>query len=688
MIMSFLHILFLIFINPVQLIYDLIFSVALKISGNYIFAISVLTIIVVLLVLLLVLGKIVPGKLLKPNKFSTKLLAKVKPASKQTLITFTLATLIDVLLLSFCIPSVLIVSSVQEFVDPFTYENPLKYIFPTVCIALGVFVVWGGAIYYLLGPKGKRIFAVISIGLSLYLYFNFFYAPMIMDKIVSAPVKAIAYFFVLILMYLVLIAAYRYSKFIFNTILVAALVGAISLGVVGTVKINEDYNNVNFPPLDQEVSLNLSRDGNNVIVIMLDRALGVTVMDEFEMIPGLQDRYDGFTYYPNTVSFGAHTNIASPALLGGYEYTPYMINQRSDETLRDKQNEAVCMLPMMFSNANYESTVINPIYAGYQNVADTSVLSDIPNTNAYVIDNYFNDYAYYLGESINATRERDLFMFSISYALIYGRDFFFDNGNYHNPNRAYYSNFDFDEFLDIKGEVYRTANDYNVLRSLENITSFDSDLNGSYIFINNTLTHGETIPFLSDVEVDFDLNAFYNLAQSRSGDNEVLFESYMSNGIALELLGEWFDYLRSQGVYDNTRIIIVSDHGFNSNYLEDCIFADDNGTDDVYGIENYIPVLLVKDFDSTGFTVSEDFATNADVPYIATLGVIDNPVNPFTGNPIINHDGFDMPLRISFSHRFNIEVNNGNVFMETDSWYDITDTDDLFDVSNWSVIYD
>ena len=34
---------------------------------------------------------------------------------------------------------------------------------------------------------------------------------------------------------------------------------------------------------------------------------------------------------------------------------------------------------------------------------------------------------------------------------------------------------------------------------------------------------------------------------------------YQVNMAAFLKLGEWFDYLRENGVYDNTRIIIVSD---------------------------------------------------------------------------------------------------------------------------------
>ena len=108
---------------------------------------------------------------------------------------------------------------------------------------------------------------------------------------------------------------------------------------------------------------------------------------------------------------------------------------------------------------------------------------------------------------------------------------------------------------------------------------------------------------------------------------------YHSNAASYILLGQYFDYLRQMGVWDNTRIIIVADHATpllsGDTYIPYCEDAFNNR------IDSYNPVLMVKDFGTTGFTVNEDVITNADVPYIAVNGIIENPVNPFTGNPII-----------------------------------------------------
>ena len=106
---------------------------------------------------------------------------------------------------------------------------------------------------------------------------------------------------------------------------------------------------------------------------------------------------------------------------------------------------------------------------------------------------------------------------------------------------------------------------------------------------------------------------------------------YQSNMAVLITLGEWFDFLREQNLYDNTKIIIVSDHGRHLGHFDELAMG---GEDDLKNVEMYYPLLLVKDFNSTEFTVSEEFMTTADVPTLAVKDLIDNPVNPFTGKEI------------------------------------------------------
>jgi hypothetical protein len=124
---------------------------------------------------------------------------------------------------------------------------------------------------------------------------------------------------------------------------------------------------------------------------------------------------------------------------------------------------------------------------------------------------------------------------------------------------------------------------------------------------------------------------------------------YHINIAAYKRLGEWFDFLKAEGVYDNTRIILVSDHGSQINYVMKPFPSMPAN------IDNFHPILLVKDFNVSG-EIKTDFAfmTNADVPFLAMTGQIENPVNPFTGNAI-SVTNKENPLYIAVSGSVHLE---------------------------------
>ena len=87
----------------------------------------------------------------------------------------------------------------------------------------------------------------------------------------------------------------------------------------------------------------------------------------FNEKPELEAQFDGFTYYSNTASLGIKTNISTPSLFGGYEYTPAELNARDQELLVDKQNEALKVLPVMFDQTALTSpcsSLFTPVTAG------------------------------------------------------------------------------------------------------------------------------------------------------------------------------------------------------------------------------------------------------------------------------------------------------------------------------------
>ena len=152
---------------------------------------------------------------------------------------------------------------------------------------------------------------------------------------------------------------------------------------------------------------------------------------------------------------------------------------------------------------------------------------------------------------------------------------------------------------------------------------------------------------------------------------------YQTNMATMLQLGKWFDYMRENGVYDNTRIILVSDHGRLLEHSDELMLED--GMDLAY----YYPLLMVKDFNSSGFVTNNEFMTNGDVPTLATSGIIENPVNPFTGKIISSDEKTAHDQYVIASFAWDVNVNNGNKFLPS-KWYAVHDS--IWDKDNWTVV--
>ena len=96
----------------------------------------------------------------------------------------------------------------------------------------------------------------------------------------------------------------------------------------------------------------------------------------------------------------------------------------------------------------------------------------------------------------------------------------------------------------------------------------------------------------------------------------------------------------------------------------------------------YVPVLMVKDFNAKGFKTDKTFMTNADTPVLATEGLMDHPVNPFSGKPI-SSDGKHAEELHLYQTDWHFQVNNGNVFADPQIITFRGDDVDNFD--NWTI---
>lgn len=156
--------------------------------------------------------------------------------------------------------------------------------------------------------------------------------------------------------------------------------------------------------------------------------------------------------------------------------------------------------------------------------------------------------------------------------------------------------------------------------------------------------------------------------------------NYHPNMAAFIQLGKYFEFLKRNDLFDNTRIIVVSDHGHKLNQLDDLVL--NNNKSNYLLISRFFPLLMVKDFNSKYFNVSDEFMTNADVPFLATKNLISNPKNPFTGKKITSKENKVGKQYIVTGNNWNVSKNNGTKF-KADIWYSVHTN--IWNKNNWKL---
>lgn len=603
------------------------------------------------------------------------------------------------LLVGLLIPSALVNASPQEFVDIFYFQNPTWYILGAFCYAIGLFMVWAGVFYSLAGPKAKiyferGIWVICGIATIDYLFFGtnlgFINANLRFEEGMNfSGREKLTNLVVIAVAAAVLFAIVLFSRKFAKEILTIASLAVFVMSAINLIHINHEIGGLKKQAILAQQSaphFTLSKNGKNVIVFMLDRAQGEYIPYIFNEKPELMAQFDGFTYYSNVISFGGFTNHGTPALFGGYEYTPVEINKRDTESLASKQNEALRLMPVIFDEAGYEVTVCDPPYANYQHVPDLSIYDDHPDINAYNTLGYFTEVK--SKEETQASNRRNFFCYSIVKASpVLAQDILYDHGNY---NQSIMAGQIVESMYTAVGINHAFMDRYNVLTNLTHITSIDDGNTDTFLMMSNETTHEAMM--LQEPEYEPEHKVDNTEYEAEHGDrftvngrtihitNEGQYLHYQSNMAAFIQLGKWFDYMRENGVYDNTRIIIVSDHGQSLYQMDELIQP---GDDVISDGGFYYPVLLVKDFGATGFGESEEFMTNADVPTLATQEIISNPTNPATGKPVVNDEKYAHDQYILASREWNIDSDNKNTFVPA-KWYKVHDN--IWDKENWEFI--
>ncbi len=579
------------------------------------------------------------------------------------------------------IPTLLMTSSTPEYCYVDGYTSPFFFLYNTLLQTTGCFIFWPLCIYVLYNKKVK---AVISFAFCAFLFialadcflFPGNYGVIQADLTFTEhrsfkPSLAEFACNMLVIAVIVVLAILFCAKQKTKILYIASSITCITLfafSLVNVYTIRNTFKTVEPPQLQMaqtEPILHLSKDGKNVILFMLDRAMGFFTPEIFKELPELYDQYTGFTFYPNTVSFGRWTIQGAPPLYGGYEYTPWAMNHKPDLTMVEKHNQSESMLALIFEQAGYTCDIVDPPYPNYDSPPVYKAFEGHEDIHAIRATGKYSNIWYaehnYTQIPIKSRLiKRNMLWFSIfrivpniMRSAIHYEDWWL-------PGSRAESNADF-------------IDRYAVLDYLPELTDTDSSKQG-FILIDNESTHDTAFCQAPEYVPQEHIT---NFGTSIYKDKV----AYSAMAASLKRIGEWLDFLKAKGVYDNTRIILVADHGSaeRSSLFDDAVSMPHN-------LEWFNPLLMVKDFGATGpLETDMSFMTHADSPAIALDGLVDHPVNPYTGKEIrlLDKEEKEDECIISFSQANAVRKTVNNGFKIKDSeWYTVHDS--IFKRENWA----
>ena len=265
-------------------------------------------------------------------------------------------------------------SSPTEFVS---YGNtPLTIIISTMTLSAGFFIIWSGVFYFLAKPGARNVFSYTFIAIIGMALLNFFFYGrhlgfvsefLVYDDKPHFSMKAkVINLILVILIAVVMCLIMRYFSKLVPYMYMVLIMGAVGMVITNTTistKTIEEADMATAKPMSEAVpEFELSRNGKNVVFLFIDRASAIYMPYALNERPELKEKFAGFTFYSNTLSFGSVTYQAAPAMLGGYDFLPAKINAENDELIIDKTKEAWNVLLYNLSENGYKCTLTGANY--------------------------------------------------------------------------------------------------------------------------------------------------------------------------------------------------------------------------------------------------------------------------------------------------------------------------------------
>lgn len=451
--------------------------------------------------------------------------------------------------------------------DPaFFSESLLKLQWEQAPYALGLFAFVLAAWFIM--PHGIKLlvavvalFAVIVIALNVFVFSGNYGSLDV--TLLSAPQTLYSKYnwykdaCVLLITSLVLgiVLRFRLAKVVGKILGLACLSLFVFSGYVMYVTNSDNHNSI--PTNPQELLPNfherlwaLSKKDKNVIIFFWDMFTGGHMQEILVKRPDLKHKLSGFVWYPDTMAVAVNTFLSTPSLLGGSNFTPSELNKNKNVSNVEKLHDAYSVLPNAFVDMGYDVVIAG---APWQNMR--LMQAKIKSSNALILkcEKWEKEYVnYWLRRNANSQNDKTsvqkyllmLSLFKISPSSF--RAFIYDNAQWHGAANVV--------------NTVKSSEAIAHLAPLQYMTDFfnTNAQKGTFKIFYSMLSHSSWhLPENSLIPVADPYPATSDQVHLVDG---IIPEHLYTEQHMMSFLADFCDWLKKNDIYDNTRIIVVSDH--------------------------------------------------------------------------------------------------------------------------------
>jgi len=368
-----------------------------------------------------------------------------------------------------------------------------------------------------------------------------------------------------------------------------------------------------YLPANSDQVFRFSRK-ENIVVFMFDMLGGDLISDIIDQYPELKNPLKGFVWYPSTLSVGLATYGSLPSILAGADFTPDSVNNRNINSMDEMIKDAYSFYPKFSRDNGFDMTLVDPVYFNMDDYAHDWDVT-LAESKSYM--------EYWLNHSSEASN-LNLSMTPGAYTRMFSvvglfrsiphflRPFVYLDGRWLMMNRGNLA-------------VKHTAIHLGFMDLLDTLSHTD-DGAPVFKFINSKLSHNpwaidKNLKLQQTASEEFVLDTEYNVYVPE--DDSV----YRTAARTLFEVAAFMSWLEKEGIRDQTKVIIVSDHGYTGvhrHWSDNPVLYDSDGKA-LKGTFRINSVLMVKDFENNSdFAVDKRLMSIADTPSIA-LSLQNNP---------------------------------------------------------------